>query len=108
MNIPLVNAASISATGPVSGSAQSTASITGDYTVWLEVVSMGASRLRIGIEDSADGTTWTPFQVWIEQSANTEHSRSFEAPGLKSNSARVNVYEIVGGSAVVNAWITTP
>ena len=96
--------AAVSAAGPLPAVALGALS---DYTLTLEVVNLTASRIRVGFEDSADGTTWEPLAVWIfagPASDNTKSLRAYDAPGLKTH-IRVNVYEIVGGTASINSAI---
>lgn len=113
--VQLADAVNVNAAGPVADSAQSTTPIgANDYTVKLQLSDLQASRVRIGIEDSTDGATWVPFAVWEitgPASQDTRGQRSYHAPGLKTAAgaqARLNVYEITGGSAIVSAAITAP
>jgi len=109
-----LTSSTINAAGPVAGSAQSTAPIgSSDYTVTVEIVGMSGSSLRIGIEDSPDGSAWSPFNVWEIAGSSSQQAfnvRKYNAPGLQTGAnakARVNVYAI-SGSAQVNASIGYP
>ena len=106
--LPLVTNAAVTAVGPVAGSAQSTAALApADYTLHVSAGLTG-SRIRLGLEDSPDGTTWTPLHVLDltgPVSQSDDNQREYRIPGLKTSAtsqARVNLYEIVGGVATLN------
>lgn len=102
-----MSAVTVTATGPVSGLSPGTgapgyASVT--------VLSCGAA-LRIGIEDSADGTAWAPVAVFDflgpvgeappESVTITRSVTPAMCPNMRSQ-LRVNVY-LITGSAVIQA-----
>ena len=114
MNHILLIAGAVATPGPIAGSAQSTAPIADrDYTLTVHVIGLTGNSLRFGLEDSADGTNWMPFQVWevagpISQSSHG--ARKYNAPGLQTSAnaqARVAVYSL-DGTATLTADISYP
>ncbi len=116
--IKLASNAAITATGPLSAT-PTNAIGSGDYT--LTVAGIGIEgRVRVGIEDSPDGTTWTPLAVWVLTGNNpigdispTNSSRAFRShtvQGLKTTASaavRINIYECTG-NCHLNASIDYP
>ena len=104
----LASRVAVTAPGVVPGSTQPTAVLDpADYTLVFDA-QLTAARARVGIEDSPDGTTWTPLYVWTVGGPTTQQDsklREYRIPGLKTGAGaqvRLNVYEIVGGLATLN------
>ena len=102
----LASATHVSAVGPLTGVATNEIATGGDYTLKV-AVSQLTGNIRLGIEDSPDGTNWTPlaaFDFTASTSTTNEvdvHDRSYDAPGLVvtgSAQARINVYKLTAGA----------
>ncbi len=115
--IVLASSAVVTGTGPVSGSAQSTYLIdTPNYQINLIATDVQATSFRIGLEDTPDGTTWTPLYVWsVAQLIEANQVLlGYNLPGLKVGSnagtnaaARLNAYDLEGTqSAKITAVIS--
>ena len=112
--IILASGEAVNSTGPVSGSAQSTSLIdTGNYQITFIATDVFADTFRVGIEDTPDGTNWSPIAVFCvtPQSDTNLTYQGYQKPGLKVGAgaeARLVVYDITGASptAKVTALIS--
>lgn len=105
----ILQSGAISATGP--GSAFDT-SVIGGAAYTVTVNGQASNLVRIGVEDSVDGTNFLPFAVWAFAASPgaAQHATSYDAPGLATAAgckARLNVYKLAG-TANFNVVISWP